>query len=109
MKKYELTQESVQAYDSTLYRIKALINFGQVSAGDIGGFVENESNLSQEGNCWIYDESRCFGKARVSGDASVSDYSWVYGNTVVRGNVTISGHRWLSGSTMFNHFGRVWE
>jgi YdcK Beta solenoid repeat len=127
MKKYELTQETIQVDDVTLYRIKALIDFGQVSAGDLGGFVQNESNLGNKGNCWIYDDSRCFGKARVYGNASVSGQSWihddalvygnatvsecsrVYGNAIVRGNVSVSGYKWLSGSTIFSCFGRIWE
>lgn len=50
-KKYELIKTNVEG----LYRIKALIDFGLVKAGDIGGCVKSESNLSHEGDCWIYD------------------------------------------------------
>jgi carbonic anhydrase/acetyltransferase-like protein (isoleucine patch superfamily) len=98
MKKYELTQESVQAHDLTLHRVKALIDFGQVSAGDIGGFVESEANLSQEGTCWIYDNSGCSGNSCVSGDASVSEGSWIYGDATVSGNATVRGSSWISGN-----------
>ena len=28
-----------------------------VHQGDLGGFVESERNLSQEGSCWIYDNA----------------------------------------------------
>ena len=44
-----------------LYRIQALKDFARAKAGDIGGYIESESNLSQSGNAWVY------GDARVSG------------------------------------------
>ena len=53
MRKYELTDETKQFGSSTLYRIRALRDFGDVKAGDLGGFVENETNLSHRGDCWI--------------------------------------------------------
>ena len=36
-KKYELTDEFITLSGKKLYRIKALIAFGDVDAGDIGG------------------------------------------------------------------------
>ena len=78
MKKYELTEETIKINENkTLYRIKALEDFGDVKAGDLGGYVESESNLSQGGNCWIYDEAivydsaKIFGSARISGSAEI--------------------------------------
>lgn len=44
-----------------LYRIQALKKFAIVKAGDKGGFIEKESNLSQDGNCWIYDNAKVYG------------------------------------------------
>ena len=67
MKKFELTTDSIKRNGVTLYRIKALIDFEDVKAGDLGGYVEKEENLSQSGNAWVY------GNACVSGDACVSD------------------------------------
>ena len=37
-----------------MYRIKSLIDFEDVKAGDLGGYVEKEENLSQSGNAWVY-------------------------------------------------------
>ena len=54
-RKYELTDETIQINGKTLHRIKALKDFGDVKKGDIGGYVENEWNLSQDGECWIYN------------------------------------------------------
>lgn len=50
MKKYELTSETKVFLGKTLYRIKALVQFGNVNAGDLGGWIEKEENLSQYGN-----------------------------------------------------------
>lgn len=70
-KKYELTDEILEVGGHVLHRIKALRDFGNVRKGDIGGWIENEDNLSHDDDCWVY------GKAEVCGEAvikSKSDY-----------------------------------
>ena len=54
MKKYEFTGETKTVFGRTLHRIRAILDFGDVKAGDIGGWVEKESNLSHEGDAWVY-------------------------------------------------------
>ena len=49
-KKYELSNETIVFNCVTLHRIKALKNFSDVKAGDLGGWIEKEDNLSQIGN-----------------------------------------------------------
>lgn len=68
MKKFELTTDRIEENGTTLYRIKALIDFGDVKAGELGGYVEKETNLSQYGNAWVYD-AWVFDNAQVSGNA----------------------------------------
>lgn len=63
--KYRLTDETKEYYGRILHRIEAVETFGSVEAGEKGGWIEKEANLSQEGLSW------------VSGDA------WVYGNSQV--------------------------
>lgn len=71
MKKFELTAEFVtNIFGKKLFRIKALVAFGNVNAGELGGFVEKEENLSNDGDAEVY------GDAKVSGDA---DYAAVKG------------------------------
>ena len=71
MKKFELTAEFVTyVFGRKLFRIKALVAFGNVEEGQLGGFVEKEENLSHDGNAWVS------GDACVSGDA---DYAVVTG------------------------------
>lgn len=76
--KYILTNETFELLGHTLYRIQAVRDFADVKAGDLGGFVESTSNLSQSGNCWIYDNACVFGNASVSIDAKVKDHAVVY-------------------------------
>lgn len=50
MKKYELTDETKVEHGVTLHRIRALVDIVRygVKAGDLGGWIESEANLSQE-------------------------------------------------------------
>lgn len=74
MKKYELTAEFIEKWGKKLFRIKALISFGSVEAGELGGYIEKEDNLAHDGNAWVSGDARVCGNARVCGDAEV------YGN-----------------------------
>ena len=45
MKKYELTDETKEFDGKILYRIRALIDFGLVKAGDFGGWIGGYSEF----------------------------------------------------------------
>ena len=77
MKKYEMTNESIEFRGVKLFRIRALQDFRDVKAGDLGGYIEREENLSQYDYCWVYGNARVYGNAEVFGDA------WVYKTTHV--------------------------
>ena len=94
--KYKLTEESINYFSRTLYRIEALKDFDNVKKGDKGGYVENENNLSQEGNCWIYGKAFVYGNAEVSGDAQVYGYAYVYGSAVICDNAIVYGNAIVS-------------
>ncbi|WP_078705326.1 dATP/dGTP diphosphohydrolase domain-containing protein [Bartonella sp. WD16.2] len=110
-KKYELTEESKEVhilrfgrkYIHTLYRIRALRNFGNVKAGDLGGFIEKEDNLSHYGDCWVggyaevYDNAWMHGDALVSGCAEVYDNARVYGDALISGNADVFGNAQVHG------------
>ena len=84
MKKFELTAETkINVFGKKLFRIKALISFGDVKEGDVGGWIEKEKNLSHSGNAWVYDNAEVCDNARVYGNA------WVYGNARVYGNAEV--------------------
>lgn len=72
----------------TLYRIQAIRDIpGIVKAGEKGGYIEHEDNLSHDGNCWlkygyVYNGSKIENNAQVMDDVFLND-------TVVAGNATV--------------------
>ena len=118
MKKYELTAEFIEKWGKKLFRIKALISFGSVEAGELGGYIEKEDNLAHDGNAWVYGDAevygnarvsgnaRVYGNARVSGDAEVSGNAWVYGNAEVAGDARVYGNARVSGDARVS--GNAW-
>ena len=92
MKKFELTNEFVvNVFGNKLFRVRALVAFGSVKAGEQGGYVEKEENLSQTGNAWVSGNARVYGNAWVSGNA------WVYGKAEVSGDAEVYGDAQVSG------------
>ena len=80
MKKYELTEETINVFGKTLHRIRATRDFSNGHAGDLGGFIEDELNLSHDGDAWVYGNARVGGDARVKGNALVKgtrDIYWI--------------------------------
>ena len=77
MKKFELTSETkINIFGKKLFRIKALISFADVEAGETGGWVEKEGNVNQSGDAWVYGNAEVYGDAWVSGNA---DYTTIHG------------------------------
>ena len=81
--KYRLTDETIEKDGFTLHRIQATKDFADVRKGYLGGFVENESNLSHKGNAWVYDDAKVYGNAQVWCDAQIRDNAEIYGNAWV--------------------------
>lgn len=68
--KYEILKDDfIEFDDRKLYRIRALKDFHNVKKGTVGGYIESEQNLSQEGNAWVS------GNARVLNSHSVVWFS----------------------------------
>lgn len=86
----------------TYHRIMAAKNIispdGKLIAakGDLGGLVEDESNLEHEGSCWVANEAKVYGCSVVAGNAIVCDNatvcqgSYVSGNAIVKNNATVA-------------------
>ena len=91
---YELTEEVKEYFNKKciIHRIKALKDFSNVHKGDLGGFVESEDNLSQEDNCWIYNDAMVVDNARVSDNAMVCDKAVLLANAKVYDNASVSHH-----------------
>ena len=85
-KKFEITEEFIINNSGVkLYRIKALKDFSDVKKGDFGGYVQQERNLSQFGNSWIYDNAWVYDDAKVFGEAQVFGDAKVFGDVIASG------------------------
>ena len=81
MKKYRLLDNDTKIFFGRKhFRIQALISFGDVKEGDLGGYIEKEENLAHEGNAWVSGDAQVYGNARVSGNAQVCGNARVSGN-----------------------------
>ena len=103
--KYAILEDNYINYNGiTLYRIQALQDFSNVKKGDIGGYIESYDNLSQHGNCWIYNDAKIYGNAqiygnaRIYGSAEVYEDAQIYENAVVNRNAQIHGNAEVHGS-----------
>ena len=101
--KYKLTDETITYSGRTLHRIEALKDFGDVKAGDKGGYIEREDNLSQIGRCWVSGNAEVSGNARAYGNAKV------FGNARVSGDAEVSGDASVSGAADYIVFKNWWS
>ena len=115
-KKFGLTKESCIIQDShgirrTLYRIKALKTTADLVKGELGGWVESEDNLSQDGSCWIDTAGTVYGEACIFEDAHVSGivsgHAKVYGTSSVGFRCSVSEYAMLLGHTVLTGFATV--
>lgn len=107
MEKYKITNETKLIDGHILHRIKALkkidiIESPTVKNGELGGWVENENNLSQEGNCWIYKDAIVMENARLEGTANVYDNAIVKGNSKIYGVVSIGDNVMIEGDSIIS-------
>ena len=125
MKKYELTDETMCFNGVTLHRIKALKDFADVVDGELGGWIEKEENLSQEGNAWVAMDAKAYENAEISDNAVltrnaiacenssicenalVSDETVIGGYTYIYGNSEVYGESILTGNTILCGKARV--
>lgn len=108
--KYEFTDETITFFDYIngspiiLHRIVALYDFNDVKAGDLGGFVESEFNLSQFGLSWVYDDAKVINSSRVYDDVQVRGEAIVRGQAIISERAVIDGNADVSGSArVFGH------
>lgn len=99
-----------------VYRIYATQDMEDIGikAGDCGGYIENEGNLSRKGNAWVYDGPTeisfgygtnnkpgiVFGEAQVMGDASVGDGAIVKDEAVLLDDATATYGAEVSGKSV---------
>lgn len=98
MKKYKFTGETKEIFTLSrfviLHRICAVSEFGTVKAGDLGGWIEREENLSHDGLAWVCNN------ATVCDNAIVRDNAIVSNNAIVRDDATVSNNAWVSNNAI---------
>ena len=90
--KYEITDIVHWRYPF-LHRIRALRNIGdKVKAGDLGGFVEGEQNLSFEpgDEAWLFDDTISCNEARVDKNSILKDNAEASGRAYITGGSSLS-------------------
>ncbi len=107
--KYEITDIAHEKYPF-LHRVRALRDIGkEVKAGDLGGFVEHEDNLSSEpgDDAWVYDNAIVAGRGRVDMGtvlkvrAIVCDQGYASHGSVLFGDARVEDDAYIRGATMF--------
>lgn len=101
MKKYELDSSRKIFLGNSqhiyfVHRIRALKDFADVRARDYGGYVTSKDNLSQYGNCWIYDSAVIIDNAFVSDNAIIRHKAIVKDKAIVKNQAIIQGHATIS-------------
>ena len=106
--KYEITEISHEKYPF-FHRIRALRDVSaEVRAGDLGGFVESESNLSFEPDdtAWIFDDAIACNDAYVDkgavlrGEAVVCDNAYISMGAVLSGHARAEDNAYIRGAVL---------
>ncbi len=113
-KKYGFSSTDKICYEGhVLRRIIALTDFSDVKRGDVGGYVETETNLSQDGDCWIYDDAMVMDRAVVSqnaqvrGKAVVDKKAKVYENAVVKDSAHVTHRTKIYGNAIVDQYANI--
>lgn len=100
-KKYEITEAAHPKYP-WLHRIRAIRQVNeQVSPGMLGGYVQTEDNLSQEGTCWIYNQAVCCEEAAVADDGRMFDSTVARRSALVGGDARMFERAMAEGNSSF--------
>lgn len=105
--KYKLTANTIIRKGIILYQIEALQSFRKVKRGDYGGYIEKESNLSQEGNCWVHNVALVYNDANISGNAQITDNAEIFGNAQILDNAYIGISSKVYGNAVVRNNGVV--
>lgn len=99
--KYILTDDTIEWKGRTLYRIQAVrdiqTTYNPILKGTMGGFVESEYNLSQEGTCWISPYARVYDNATVVQDAVISGSAEIFNNSLITSRARVCDNAKIGG------------
>lgn len=104
-KKYGFTGKKLNIRDNYnipekhrgLSQIKALRDIPEhgIKKGMTGGYIEDETNLSQTGAAWVGKHAAVCNDAKVEGNALVSGSVFVYNHAKIIGNAKVTGNRYM--------------
>lgn len=86
-------------HNNPLYRLRALKNFSDVKKGELGGYVTSGDNLSQIGNCWVYDKAFIKDDSKVTGNVRVKDNA-IINNSMLDGTILVKNNVYISDSKL---------
>lgn len=107
--KWEFVEEDKQLLVSNIgpvivTRIRALerrysdgVN-DDVMVGDLGGYIERESNLSRRSLAWVANGACVYGNAKVCGDAIIGKGAQLFGRAMLMDEVMVSGLARIGGT-----------
>lgn len=112
MKKYEFTGETKEVKRRTLHRIRLVRDLADdLLQGTLGGWIEEEANLSHEGLCWVTEKGMVYSGGLVQDDAIVHGrvfkYSQVGGKAVVGVNARVYNRSTIFGNVKLTGSARV--
>jgi carbonic anhydrase/acetyltransferase-like protein (isoleucine patch superfamily) len=106
--KYEFVRgDTIQVGDFKLHRIRALRSFYGVKAGDLGGYIWKEDNLSHRGDCWVGGRAAVWGDGKVQDDARVIDNAIVCDGAVISDKAVVYGRAHVYGIAQVKHDANV--
>lgn len=85
-----------------LYRIISKKDFKDIKTGDLGGFIQNESNLEVFDDSWIYNEAKVYENAKVYGNSTIKDRAQVYGNAQIQSSVVCANAQVYGNAKLIN-------
>lgn len=100
MKKYELTKNTKICFGHRLFQIRAITCFDNILAGQFGGYIEKEENLSHDGNAWVYDNACIHDYTSIYNNAKIYDNAEIFGNTKIYNNAYIYGNACIYNNTL---------
>jgi len=108
-KYYELTDETREFCGRTLYRIRCVTAMDAlgVAVGDLGGWVQSEANIAQNGRAWAHEHATVCAGGTIEGGT-------IWGGTIEGGTIwdgTIEGGT-IEGGTIWGgtiEGGTIWD
>lgn len=116
-KKYIINYSEPSKYFGSipLYQIQAIIDIPKynIKAGDFGGYIQSEYNLSHSGSSWISNNAMVFDNAVVVEDALVSnnaiifDSAWILNDAFVTDSSIVADSAWVADSAQIKGYSSI--